>query len=49
MVWSVAGLVAAGLAQAATAALPAAAPWPTVAVTAAVCAGAAWAARVHAA
>ena len=37
MIWSVAGLVGAGLAQGATAALPDAAPWPTVSVTAAVC------------
>ena len=37
MVWSVAGLVAAGLAQAATALLPDATPWPTLAVTLLVC------------
>jgi uncharacterized membrane protein len=37
MIWSVAGLVAAGLAQGATAAIPQASPWPTVATTASVC------------
>jgi uncharacterized membrane protein len=37
MIWSVAGLVGAGLAQGATAALPQASPWPTVATTASVC------------
>jgi hypothetical protein len=37
MIWWVAGLVAAGLAQGATAALPHASPWPTVATTASVC------------
>ena len=37
MIWSVAGLVGAGLAQGATAALPQASPWPTVATTAGVC------------
>ncbi len=37
MIWSVAGLVGAGLAQGATAALPQARPWPTVATMASVC------------
>ena len=37
MIWSFAGLVGAGLAQGATAALPQASPWPTVATTASVC------------
>ncbi|HET9600538.1 MAG TPA: DUF2306 domain-containing protein, partial [Acidimicrobiales bacterium] len=37
MIWSVAGLVGAGLAQGATAVLPSASPWPTVATTASVC------------
>jgi len=37
MIWSVAGLVGAGLAQGATAALPYASPWPTVATTAGIC------------
>jgi uncharacterized membrane protein len=37
MIWSVAGLVGAGLAQGATAALPEASPWPTVTTTAGVC------------
>ena len=46
MIWSVAGLVGAGLAQGATAALPEAAPWPTLAATAAVCVLAARATRV---
>jgi uncharacterized membrane protein len=38
MVWSVAGVVAAGLAQAATATATGAAPWPTVLATTVVCA-----------
>ena len=37
MIWSVAGLIGAGLAQGATATLPDAAPWPTVAATGVVC------------
>ena len=45
MIWSVAGLVGAGLAQGATAALPQANPWPTVATTATVCLLAALATR----
>ena len=45
MIWSVAGLVGAGLAQGATAALPQASPWPTVAATASVCLLAALATR----
>ena len=45
MIWSVAGLVGAGLAQGATAALPQATPWPTIAKTAAVCLFAALATR----
>ena len=45
MIWSIAGLVAAGLAQGATAALPQASPWPTVAATASVCLHAALATR----
>ena len=45
MIWSVAGLVGAGLAQGATAALPQASRWPTVATTASVCLLAALATR----
>ncbi|MGH3586976.1 MAG: hypothetical protein ACRDQ0_11695 [Pseudonocardia sp.] len=45
MIWSVAGLVGAGLAQGATAALHDAAPWPTVITSAAVCGLAALATR----
>ena len=45
MIWSVAGLVGAGLAQGATAALPQASPWPTVGTTASVCLLAALATR----
>ena len=45
MIWSITGLVGAGLAQGATAALPQASPWPTVAATASVCLHAALATR----
>ena len=45
MIWSVAGLVAAGLSQGATAALLQVSPWPTVATTASVCLLAALATR----
>jgi len=41
MVWSVTGLVAAGLAQAATVLLPQAAPWPTLLTSCLACAVAA--------
>lgn len=45
MIWSVAGLMGAGLAQQATAAFPDAGPWPTLAAIAGICVLAALATR----